>query len=225
MRLLDRETAGSQLAQTLSQYSGSDTVVLALPRGGVVIGAEIAKKLRAPLDLILVCKLVHPAFPEYAIGALAEGMSAIYGRSATERLDDELRETTEQNARRLIAWRRKQYFDFADNYRHPTLRDKVVVIADDGIATGLTMQAAVLAVRTQQARAIIVAAPIASPEGITRLGSGIDGLATLLDPDGFLGAVGLHYVRFSQIDDKTVMKLLKGSQHHATARHVTAIHP
>jgi len=225
MRLFDRKTAGSQLAQTLSQYSGGNTVVLALPRGGAVIGAEIAKTLRAPLDLVLVCKLAHPAFPEYAIGALAEGMPAIYGHSATERLDDELRETTEKNARRLIAWRRKRYFGFTDSYHHPTLRGKVAIIADDGIATGFTMQAAVMAVRAQQAHAIIAAAPIASPEGISRLGSSVDGLATLLDPDSFMGAVGMHYIRFPQIDDETVMKLLEGSQRHATTRHVTAIHP
>jgi predicted phosphoribosyltransferase len=223
MRLYDRKTAGVQLAQTLSKYSGSDTVVLALPRGGVVVGAELSKELHAPLDLVLVRKLTHPAFTEFAIGALAEGMPALYNASLADAVDDELRESTEKNARHLIAWRRTKYF--SNDYFHPDIAGKIVIVADDGIATGFTMKAALFAVRAQRPRLTVVATPVASPEGIIRLGHMMDKIATLLEPDSFMGAVSMHYVSFPQIDDDTVKKILERSGRHVTTRQVSTIHP
>lgn len=213
MRFTSRETAGRELAVALSRFAGSDTIVLALPRGGVVIGAEVARALRSPLGLILVQKIGHPAFSEFAVGALAEGGKPVYNVTEVENLDEEWRLEAEKAARHLITKRKQLYFG-GDGDR-PEVFDKLVVLVDDGIATGLTMKSAISAVRDKQPRGLVIASPVASREGMELLDTPADQIVTLLDPIDFGGSIGGHYVQFPQVEDETVVKLMERSRAYA----------
>ncbi len=222
MRFLSRLSAGRELATTLRPFAKSGSLVYALPRGGIVVAAEVARILRLPLDLILVRKIGHPSNPEFAAGALAEGGDAVYDDAEVATLDDEWRLEVEKNARHIIAQRRKMYFP--ENYVHPSVTERPVIIVDDGMATGLTMLAAVTALLKQQPRRIIVAAPVASRSSIDLLRNRADKCIVLDNPDNFGGAVGMHYDDFPQVDDITVTKLLERSKNYAI-RQTTAVNP
>lgn len=207
MRYTNRLDAGKQLARALHHFRSKDTVVLALPRGGVVLGAEIARELEAPLGLVLVKKIGHPSYPEYAIGAIAEDEKPIYNLNEVEIMDEYWLRGAESRARDLIYHRRELYYD--GDFIPPEVKQKMVILVDDGIATGLTMEAAVRAVRQQGAQKIIVAVPIASPESVDILEDITDAIITLEDPYTFLGSIGSHYIDFDQVDDEEVRSLLR----------------
>lgn len=202
----DRVDAGQQLAKELMQFKGEDVVVLALPRGGVVLGAEVARTLEAPLGLVLVRKIGHPSYGEYAIGAVAEDGKAVYNQQELTSIDVAWLEKAEREARDLIERRRNLYY--GRNFIPPSVDAKTVIVVDDGIATGLTMEAAV---RTLQGKAkrVIVAVPIAPSDSVTTLESLADEVIVLRDPAGFQGAVGAHYRRFKQVNDEEVKALLQ----------------
>lgn len=207
MSYANRHDAGKQLAQALRHFAGKDTVVLALPRGGIVLGAEVAKELRAPLGLVLVRKIGHPSYAEYAIGAVAENEKPVYNESEVEAVDEDWLKEAESRARALIEHRRELYY--GDDFVPPELQHKVVILVDDGIATGLTMEAAVHAVRNKQAERVIVAVPVAPRDSVDTLDALADEVLVLDNPDGFLGAVGSHYEEFDQVDDEEVRALLR----------------
>lgn len=211
MRYVDRRDAGRRLAQVLRWYKSDDVVVLALPRGGVVLGAEVARALDVPLGLLFVRKIGHPSYEEFAIGAIAEGEQPIYNNDETARLSKSWLRLAETATREQIRRRREAYYGAASV--RPRLRDKVVMIIDDGIATGLTMEAAVRAVRGKHPKSIIVAAPVASRSSVNTLQKIADKVIILDDPDDFLGAVGAHYEEFEQLDDEEVIALLQEAQH------------
>jgi len=204
---VDRYDAGRQLAQAMlsrrSQWSGT---VLALPRGGVPVGFEIAHRLSLPLDLLLVRKLGLPAQPELAIGAIAEGdvlvlnddlVRRLHVASSTiERIADEEKQELK---RRSISYRGTRNL--------PDLRGETVILADDGCATGANMCAAIQAAGRAGAAWIIVAIPVASPEAYKLVEGLADEVICLMIPSSF-GAVGQYYKNFTQIEDESVRLLL-----------------
>jgi len=212
MSYINREDAGRRLAQVLRHFKGKDTVVLALPRGGIVLGAEVSKELKAPLGLVLVRKIGHPSYSEYAIGAVAEGEKPVYNENEVATIDEEWLKEAEASARKLIEHRHELYY--GENLTPPEVEDKVVILVDDGIATGLTMESAVRAVRNKKAKRIIVAVPVASRESVDTLDSMADEVVVLDEPEDFLGAVGAHYQEFEQVDDEEVRTLLREVNNH-----------
>ncbi len=207
MSYLNRQDAGQQLAKALRRFQRDNVVVLALPRGGVVLGAEVARELGTPLGLVLVRKIGHPSNPEYAVGAVAEDERPIYDKGGIATIDKRWLTQAEASARAIIAHRRKYYY--GEDLTPPDIAGKTVIIVDDGIATGLTMEAAVLAVRRKRPKRIVVAIPVAASGSVKKIRDIADEVLVLDNPDNFLGAVGAHYRHFEQIDDEEVRKLLR----------------
>lgn len=202
----DRIDAGQQLARALEETPHGDTVVLALPRGGIVPAAEVAQELEAPLGVILVRKIGHPYDPEYAVGALVDDQEPMYNTAEIGNIADIWLRQAEEGARKTNALRRALYY--GNGLRPPDIQGKTVILVDDGIATGLSMEAAIHATRDAGAERIVVAVPIASRESIEQLKPIADSIVTLIDPDKFRGAVGGHYERFEEVTDQEVKALL-----------------
>jgi putative phosphoribosyl transferase len=207
MGYANRQAAGQLLADKLKRFAGDDDViVLALPRGGVVLGAEVAKELEAPLGPVLVRKISHPSSPEYAIGAVVEDEPPVYNKSETAYIHTSWLTQAEASARQLIERRRKLYY--SQDLPPPDAAGKTVILVDDGIATGLTMEAAVRAVRNKHPKQIVVAVPVGSAESVVELEDLADEVVVLDKPESFRGAVGSHYAEFEQVDDEEVKELL-----------------
>lgn len=205
----NREEAGRALAEKLKDYAGDDTVVLALPRGGVPIGYEIARALDAPLDIVLVRKLGAPGQPELAIGAVVDGETP-YTHLNDDivrylNVDDGYIEKEKTRQLEEIGRRRKTFF--GDRAR-PDPRDKTVILVDDGIATGATARAALRGVREAGAKRIVLAVPVAAQQSIAEMQPDADDVVALLVP-GDLGAIGFYYRDFSQLDDRDVLRILE----------------
>lgn len=207
MSYVNRQDAGKQLAKVLRPFKSDNVVVLALPRGGIVLGAEVARELKAPLGLVLVRKIGHPAYSEYAIGAVAEGDKPVYNRQEVAAIDEHWLKQAEAAAHELIEHRRKLYY--GEDFRPPEVTGKVVILVDDGIATGLTMEAAVRAIQNKQPKRVIVAVPVAAPESVGALETIADEVIVLDKPENFGGAVGAHYQEFDQVNDEEVRALLR----------------
>ncbi len=202
----DRREAGQMLSQELLEYRNSNSLVLALPRGGVVVGAEVAHKLDLPLDIIVTRKIGHPNNPEYAICAvdqdgmlLCNEVERIHVSEAW--LKEEAEKEKHEANRRVLKYRGTKKF--------PNLEGKVIVLIDDGIATGLTMRLAVMSVKAKRPSKVIVAVPVAPDESVKALEQEVDEVITLVPPRNFLGAVGSHYLEFEQVEDEEVIKLLE----------------
>lgn len=204
---IDRTDAGQQLAKKLAKYSDTNAVVLALPRGGVVLGAEIAKAISAPLDIIAVRKIGHPLSPEYAIGVVDERGTTIFNETEVAAVDRDWLQQ-EVAAEQQEAARRSQHY--RDQREPVSLKGKTAIIVDDGIATGFTMQLALRSVNAQSPEQVIVAVPAAPPEAIQMLkAEGVGEVIVLEPPEHFLGWVGAHYRHFSQTTDAEVLKLMR----------------
>jgi predicted phosphoribosyltransferase len=211
----DRREAGSELAGRLQAYAGRpDVIVLALPRGGVPVGYEVARALSAPLDVFLVRKLGVPGHRELAMGALASGGV----RVLDQRLIDYL--GVPQNA--IDAITREEQLELQRReraYREtaaPDLANRLVILVDDGLATGSTMRAAVQAIRQQQPARVIVAVPVGSPEACRDLSTVADDVVCARAPEHF-AAVGQWFRDFSQTTDDEVRTLLAQAQKHRDA--------
>ncbi|MDR3620707.1 MAG: phosphoribosyltransferase [Paludisphaera borealis] len=204
----DRYEAGRVLAEKLSNYAErSDVVVLGLPRGGVPVAFEIARALGAPLDVFLVRKLGVPGHQELAMGAIASGGAVVLNDEAIEALGitpEEIDEAIERECRELERRERIYRRDRAA----VDVADKIVIVADDGLATGSTMRAAVAALRTQKPAAIVVAAPTAALETCEAMGAVADECVCAITPTPFR-AVGLWYENFEQTTDDEACALLK----------------
>lgn len=200
-----REDAGRRLARYLIERKCQADVVAGLPRGGVVVAAEIARELRLPLEALVVRKIGHPMHREFAVGAMAEGGVVLLDEEAIGRnppVREELDQIVEEETNRL---RQQQAL-----FHGPGLRDwsgKTVILVDDGLATGATMEAAALSARRQYARRVVVAVPIASPTAVDRLASVADAVEAMWVDENF-EAVGGYYKSFSQTDDEEVRELL-----------------
>jgi predicted phosphoribosyltransferase len=204
----NRHEAGAELASRLRHFAGrDDVVVLALPRGGVPVAFEVAEALDAPLDLFLVRKLGMPGHPEFAIGAIASGGVRVlsddivehYGISQSA-IEATVRAEQKELERRERAYRQGQALT--------PLRGRVVILVDDGLATGSTMKAAVQAVRQHQPARVVVAVPVGAPSTCDELADVADEAVCARTPEPFV-AVGLWYEDFSQTGDDEVRALLR----------------
>ena len=202
----DRYDAGKQLAQKLISYKSSDTVVYALPRGGVLVGYEIAKSLKAPLDVVINRKIGHPLNKECAICAITEEGEMVYDELGLCGIDDDWI-NIEATAQQKEARRRR--FVYKDNQPSISAEGKTAILVDDGIATGLTMKAAIKTIEKQKPTKIIVAVPVAPHEVINKLNKIVDETVVLLEEKSFQGAVGAYYRYFPEVFDKEVQVCLK----------------
>ena len=206
----DRVEAGKRLASAMRDFDGKNGIVLAIPRGGVVVGYEIAKALSLPLDVIIPRKIGAPDNPELAIGAMTEdgtiilddnlityiGVPRDYIKAESERQKHEIE-------RRLKLYRQ--------NEPYPSLKGLDVVIVDDGIATGSTMKAALASVKNRGASTVTVAVPVGPPSTIKELKKQADRVVCLYAPEYFQ-AIGQFYTDFNQTTDEEVIQLLKQSK-------------
>ena len=211
MLFTNRADAGSQLAARLSPYaSRSDVIVLALPRGGVPVAAEVATRLHAPLDVFLVRKLGAPGQPELAIGAIAAGGAEVLSRELIEELDIPTGVVQQVIARERIELNRRDRA-FRGDRQPPAVRGRIVILVDDGLATGATMEAAVIALRRLEPVRIVVAVPVGSFQACERLRKLADELVCVAVPPLF-SAVGQWYDDFSQTTDDEVRRLLDAGE-------------
>lgn len=193
------------LAKKLAAYAGKNAVVFALPRGGVVAGERVARALRLPLDIVVVRKVGHPVDPEYALCAVDAVGTLLCNEEERQAVDPawlagEIAREREEAGRRLVLYR---------GDRKPiAVEGKAAIIVDDGIATGLSVRLAIMAVRAQKPRRIVIAVPVAPRDIVPELTREADEFIVLEPPERFLGAVGAHYERFEQVDDATVIRLL-----------------
>jgi len=203
-----RRAAGRELAAHLAEYAErDDTVVLALPRGGVPVAKEVAQALHAPLDVLVVRKLGLPWQPELAAGAIAPGGVLVMNPEIQAGVEDLDRLLAPVIKRERAELQRREALYRKDQ---PPLqvRDRIAILVDDGIATGATMQAAVLALRALHARSVVIAVPVAPPDTVRHLGQLADRVVCLQQPINFY-AVGQWYEEFPQVSDDEVLALLR----------------
>jgi predicted phosphoribosyltransferase len=210
MMFASREDAGRKLGQYLKDQRVEADLVLGLPRGGVVVAAAVAQTLQLPLDVLTVRKIGHPIHREFAVGALAEGDVVVLDEAAaaiSPMLQGQLAEIIEEEKERLAAYGARFH-----RQGSLALAGKAVLLVDDGLATGATTEAAVVSVKKQGARSVVVAAPVASRHAVERLQGLADQVkALMVDPD--FEAVGRYYEVFSQTTDDEVLQVLKGINH------------
>lgn len=197
------------MAYSLRNYRGKGAVVYALPRGGVILGVEAAKKLKARFDLLIPRKIGHPYSPEYAIAAVTENGEMEANRDELAHIDPKwfkrevAKERKEAQRRRQLYWRGRKPVKAAG---------KTAIIIDDGLATGLTMKAAIRQLRKQNPKMLVVAVPVAPEETVAEISKLADEVIALYVPAGFFGAIGSYYQNFDQVTDEEVVSLLKSLQ-------------
>jgi predicted phosphoribosyltransferase len=207
----DRFDAGRRLAEFLEKYAGRpDVIVLGLPRGGVPVAYEIARHLRVALDVFIVRKLGVPGFEELAVGAIASGGVRVLNQDVVRVLPNAEQIINEVTAREQIEMERRENL-FRDGRPPPELKDRTVILVDDGLATGATMRAAVNALRQRGAARIVVAVPVGAPETCNELAEQVDETICAISPEYFQ-AVGQFYFDFSQTTDDEVRELLKHAE-------------
>jgi putative phosphoribosyl transferase len=203
----DRREAGALLARRLAALADTpDLLVLALPRGGVPIAYEVARALRAPLDIVLVRKLGVPGHAELAMGAIAEGGVRVLNHAVIRELGipPDIIEHITTEEQRILEQRRRLY---RGDRRPPAVEGARVILIDDGLATGMTMQAAIEAVRQGSPAGIIVATPVAAPESVAEIEPLVDEVVALATPE-LLYAIGMWYSDFTPTSDEEVRTLL-----------------
>ncbi len=206
-RFKNRRDAGMQLARHLKEYrERPDVLVLALPRGGVPVGFEVAHALDAPLDVFVVRKLGVPGHEELAMGAVASGGVRVLNEEILAALDIE-----EETLARVAAEEERELARRERTYRGersmPEIRDHTIILVDDGLATGSTMKAAATALRSEDPKRIVAAVPVAAAEACDALRAEVDEIICVLTPQPFF-AIGLWYEEFVQTTDEEVRRLL-----------------
>ena len=201
----DRQEAGRILAEELFQYKDRDVIVYALPRGGVVLGYEIAKFLQAPLDLVITRKIGHPANPEYAICAVTEKGEIFCNEKEKNLIDARWLDAEMQKEKKEMKRRREIYLLGRERR---SAKGKIAIVVDDGIATGLTILAALSSLKKEQPKELVVAVPVAPHEFMGTLRANADAAVVLQDDPRYFGAVGAYYQNFPQVSDEEVIELL-----------------
>jgi putative phosphoribosyl transferase len=211
----NRVDAGRQLASALQSVSKS-AIVLAIPRGGLVVGFEVAKAFSVPLDIVITRKIGAPDNPELAIGAVAEDGTAILDDGLVRMLQvskgyisEEVEKQKMEIKRRLLRYR--------GDMPYPILEDREVIVVDDGVATGSTLKVAIMSIRKKRAKTIIVAVPVGPLNTVNELKRIVDNLVCLQTPEPFY-AIGEFYDDFEQTEDEEVIKLLEMSKNIRKAR-------
>ena len=203
----NRTEAGRQLADKLEKYAGrEDVTVLGLPRGGVPVAYEVAKRLRTPLDVFIVRKLGVPGFEELAAGAIASGGVRVLNQDVVRAIPHAEEAIEAVTARETEELERREQ-TYREGRAAPELRDRIVILVDDGLATGATMRAAVQALRERGAAKIVVAVPVGPPDTCHEIEQLADETICLSTPP-FFQAVGQYYEDFSQTSDDDVRDLL-----------------
>ena len=200
----NRQDAAEKLTERLRKYEGENGIVLAIPRGGIPIGAYIAKELGFPVEVILSKKIGHPGNPEFAIGAVS--MDSV---EVNENLPVP-KEYIEKETRKIQEELKRRYQLFMGDHQPADLHNKLVILVDDGIATGHTLMATILMIKKQNPAKLIVAVPVAPPAAIREFTPKVDELICLLAPPDFY-AVGQFYEDFQQVSDEEVIAALKGN--------------
>lgn len=212
MPFTDRVEAGRKLAAALKEFKGRDVVVLGIPRGGVVVAKEVAEALGAPLDVVITRKIEAPGEPEYALGAVTMEGDVIMDRQAAESLgaskeylDTQIRQKKEEVRQRMERFR--------GDAPYPSLKGKLVIIVDDGIATGSSVEAAVMSVKKRGPKEVVVAVPVAPVDAVESLKGDGNRVVCLETPEEFM-AIGEFYSRFDQVEDSEVKRILDESWKH-----------
>mgnify|MGYP001180489500 CR=1 FL=1 len=212
----DRSKAGLRLAETLKRYRGKNVVVLALPRGGVPVAAEVAAFLDAPLDLLLVRKIGVPAQPELAMGAVIDGNSPLVVRNE-DIIRHALVSEKEFDAvcRAELAEIERRRRAYVGDRPPVDVEGKVAIVVDDGIATGATIRAAIRGLRRRKPSSIVLAVPVAPPDTIEALRNEADEVVCLEEP-AYFQAIGLYYRDFRQLKDQDVIALMDAARARVT---------
>lgn len=201
----DRKEAGKKLAEKLKKFKSTDSVIYALPRGGVVVANEIAKNLNLSLSLVITRKIGSPFNPEYAICAVAEDGHSVFDVNEMREVDSKWlgekinEEINEAKRRREI---------YLKNGQPISPKDKTAIIVDDGIATGLTIKLAIKEIKHENPIKIIIAVPVAPSDTISMIQDEVDEIIVLEADKNYLGAVGEYYKYFPQIEDEEVIRIM-----------------
>lgn len=206
----DRKDAGKLLAQRLAEYRDKNAIIYALPRGGVVLGFEIAQALSVPLDLVIARKIGHPDNPEYAVCAVTEKGEPFCDKREQATLNSVWLEKEIKREQEEARRRREKYFK---DQKSRSAKNKIAVVVDDGVATGLTLRTALRSLRNEQPEELVVAVPVAPHELVNILCAEADRVIVLKDEQKYLGAVGAYYQSFPQVSDAEVIELLKQAEH------------
>lgn len=204
----DRQHAGILLAHLLAKYKSENPIIFALPRGGVAIGAEIAKALNLPLEIVIAKKIGHPHNPEMAIAAISESGCIAENEVETQKVDERWLERAFEIEKEESERRRVEYL----NHPIPPLHDKTVIITDDGLATGLTLKAAIKELKQYGPKQIIIAVPVAPAEATVEFKKYCNDIVVVNSDKHFQGSVGAYYKKFPQLTDLDVDKLLKATR-------------
>lgn len=204
-RFKDRAQAGRKLAGQLGKFRHKDCVVFALPRGGLITAFEVAKKLGAQLDLLIPRKIGHPQNPEYALAAVSEeGDLVVSSKEQINTVDTKWFHQEVERQRQEALRRRKLYLK---NSKIKSLKGKIAIVVDDGIATGLTIRAAIKELRRRQPKTVVVAVPVVSKTTAEQIKKEVDKFISLETPDEFY-AIGAFYDSFPQVSDDEVIEIL-----------------
>lgn len=203
----DRIDAGKQVVKKLLKYIGKNAIVLAIPRGGVIVGNEIAKVINAKLDIVVPRKIGSPDDPEFAIGAVAPDGSIALDETIVSSyqisenyIKNKVKEEVQEIKRRMETYR--------GNKPAPKLRDKIVILVDDGVATGNTIIASVKFIKKQKPKKIVVAVPVAPSDFVNKVSSMVDEVISLKPLEPYY-AISMHYLSFEQTEDEEVIEILE----------------
>lgn len=202
----DRFEAGRLLANALSKYKNKkNTIILAIPRGALQIGQILHEELKVPLDIIVTKKIPHPMSEEYAIGAVGSDGEYFVDPAATA----DVTPTYIENTRKKLAMAvEEKYVRYRGKRSKPNLKSKIVILVDDGIATGSTILAAIHVIKKQKPAKLVVAVPVAPPDSLMRIKSQVDEVVCLLTSELFF-AIGAFYENFVQVEDEEAIAILE----------------
>ena len=206
-RFRDRQEAGRLLAKQLTEMRGKKAVVLGIPRGGIIVARELARALEAELDIVLSHKLRTPGHQELALGSISEDGKLFLNEALVQELGVGSGYIEKERAQQLVEIKHRAELIRKVRPKVP-LKGRLVIVTDDGVATGATTQAALWAVRQEQPRRLIAAIPVGAEETVRRLAEDADETVCLRAPQFFV-AVGQFYVRFDQVQDEEMLEILK----------------
>jgi putative phosphoribosyl transferase len=212
----DRQEVGQLLAWELRNLPGRNLVVLGIPRGGIIVARELAQTLDAELDIVLAHKLRAPGHPELAMGSLAENGKIFLNAQVVTELGISQHYIEEETAAQLAEIKRRARLVRRIRPR-VLLKGKIVIVTDDGVATGATTQAAFWAVRQERPALLVAAIPVGPEDVVRRLAKDVDEMVCLRTPS-FFSAVGQFYLRFEPVDDADVLKILREEQKRRLAK-------